>query len=573
MNIPPIDLLQPTIRLEGTNTLHDWLNYSCGRIGPYNAFDCLSTALAHPGLNALLERTGNRQFYREWFRTIVPAARAIQARGLGHLDRGRLKAYREKLNKDLGELEGKILGRVSLFEDLRKEAERWRAEHEAADWAAAREKNAKKKKPLPPEEVQCTKAAIREKGYQSRLKKAERARETFLNSRGENGKLAAWLFGEAGFKPAPKAHKRPARSTAQAALMYIYTHLRKKDEPNKWILEDLFHRSRLNTIRTRYLDFSTGRDDRVYPRLRLYTACTFRWAYSDPPLHQWPKELRHLIVARPGCVYVGADYSQLEARIMAYFAGEEKDIAAFEDPSRDVHVESALDVFEHPYKLNEETLSELRRRVAAGEKKVHAYAACSPAWGALSKTSRDQERQYSKKKRYEIGYGASPKGAAAQQLFCPCPRQECREGAPSELVLSPAQNKRVAQRWTVTRPTTMKWRDDLIASVTANGRRWKSPFGYTRQFCAPAKEMRTSLLNCPMQSSGAFIVNRAVSRLHKEGWPIVLQMHDQIVLEVPKERAEEAAEALRSAMETPIPEIRNAVFPVDLKTGEDWGQL
>lgn len=567
------DLLSPTIRLDGTNTLHDWLNYDATKIGNYNAFDCLSTALAYRGLRQLLESSGNLGFYDNWFSETVPAARAIQARGFGHLDRGRLAAYKDKLGKDLGELEDKILSRVSLFQELRDAADYWRIENEAMDRAAALAKNAKKKRPLPEDEVKLTKELSREKGYHSRLAKAEKARQTFLNSRGENGKLAEWLFGEAGFKPAPKAHKRPARSTAQAALMYIYTHLRKKDQPNKWILEDLFHRSRLNTIRTRYLWFPTGTDDRVYPRLRLYTAETFRWAYSDPPLHQWPKEIRHLICARPGHVFVGADYSQLEARIMAYYAGEQKDIDAFEDPRRDIHVESALDVFDHPYTLNEETLAELGRRVAAGEKKTHAYAAISPAWGEMTKLAREQERDYSKKKRYEIGYGASEKGAAAQKLFCPCPRKECREGAPTELVLSPERNKRVAQRWAVTRPTTMKWREELIRSVTENGRRWKSPFGYTRQFCAPAAEMRTSLLNCPMQSSGAFIVNRCVSRLHRMGWPVVLQMHDQIVLEVPKDQANDAAAVLRSVMETPVPEIRNAIFPVDLKIGEDWGQL
>src|SRR6185503_3126576 len=142
--------------------------------------------------------------------------------------------------------------------------------------------------PKPESELRHTKEASREKGYRARLREAEESRRTFLNSRGENGALAHWLFDLVGFKPAPKTDKRPARSTAQSALMHIYTHLRKMDEQNKWILEDLFHRSRLNTIRTRYLLFDTGTDDRVYPRIRLYTAETLRWAYSDPPLHQWP---------------------------------------------------------------------------------------------------------------------------------------------------------------------------------------------------------------------------------------------------------------------------------------------
>lgn len=573
--IPDSDLIAPTIRLENTTTSHEWLQYGAYELGCYNNFDCIATALAYPKLLELLDTAKNRAYYERWFATVVPVARRIQERGFGHLDRDRLAKYRTELTAQLKEIDDKILAKVSLFGEMEAEAKRWRDEDEAADRslatgkakaaaetkykAAVRKARAAKSRKAArsyaakarllwqtvndPPAAELTRAASREKRYQSRLKKVAAARKTFMGSRGTKGKLATWLFGEMRFKPAPKAHKRPARSTAKAALMFIYTHLRKMDEPHKWILEDLFHRARLNTIRTRYLHFPTGRDNRVYPRIRLYSAETFRWAYSDPPLHQWPAEIRHLIVPRPGYVFVAADYSQLEARILAYQAREARDIQAFEDRSRDVHAETAQVVFE---------LTDAQ-------------------WAAMDPVRKKKHRNFAKKKRYEIGYGASEMGAAAQELFCPCPR--CVDKVPQILAMSPEQNRRIAKKWAVTYATTMKWRDNLFRTAVAKGRVWVSPWGYTRRFAAPASEMMRPLFNCPCQSGAAEIINRAAIKLDAEGWPIVGQYHDELILEVPIEQQQAAAAALRRHMEAPVPELGGAIFPVEVHSGSDWGEL
>lgn len=543
LEIDPSDLVAPSIQLENTATSHKWLQYSAEAIGVYNAYDCLATALAYRGLQPLLDRAGNRAYYNRWFSRVVPAALNIQRRGFGHLDRGRLAAYKEKLNKDLEELDGGLLARAVHLGSLVEAAEEWRRNDAALDLEVARAKNAAKKNPFPESEVVGTRGKRREIGFRARVKEAEEARRTFLNSRGETGQLAKWLFDTIGFKAAPKTDKRPARSTAQSALMHIYTHLRKLDEPNKWILEDLFHRSRLSTIRSRYLNFETGPDNRVYPRIRLYTAETLRWAYSDPPLHQWPDEIRHLIVARPGYVFVRGDYSQCEARIMAYLAGEKKDIEAFSDKTRDVHAETAQDIF--------------------GISPTH--------WAAMDPTLRKKHRDYAKKKRFEIGYGASEKGAGVQQLFCPCPR--CADKVPQFLQLTPAQNKLVMQRWSSTRATTMRWRDQLFESVIANGRRFQSRWGFTRQFCAPARESRNSIWNCPMQSGASEIANEAITLLDQMGAPVVQQMHDDIKLEVLEREAPLWEQQLREVMERPIAELNGVRFPVDIHTGHDWGEL
>ncbi len=517
---------------------HPWLNFPTDKVGVYNAYDCYATALARRELPALLEQSRNTTYFNWWFSNVVPAALNIQRRGFGHLDRGRQTDYKRKLTRELNELEGKLLGQTRLFERMREEADAWRVEHEAKDRAAAEAKNAKRKRPL--ETAPLTRERQREVGYNSRIAKIEETRDSFLNS---GPQRAAFLFDELGLKPAPKAHKRPARSTSQHALMYVYRHLRKMDEQWKWAVEDLMHRSRLNTIRSRYLDPPVGPEDRFYPHIRVYAAETLRWAYSNPAFHQWVPEIRHLVVPRRGHVFVAADSKQIEARIMAYFAQEAKDVAAFEDPSRDVHAETAMDLF---------------RLDAAG-------------WAATAPDLRKKMRDFAKTKRYEIGYGGSGLGNQAK-IYCPCPR--CADKVPQMLALTPKEQRNIMKRWEASRGATMRWREDTFMQVCRNGKRWTNPVGgYTRQFFRPADELKTELANYPCQSTAAELMNRTVVRLDKIGAPVVLQMHDEIILEVPINQSDHWARTLREVMEIPVEDFGGVIFPVDVHVGEDWASL
>lgn len=516
---------------------HPWLQFPNDRVGAYNTYDVVMTALARRELPTLLKQSGNADYFARWFRDLVPVALNIQRRGFGHLDRGRQAELKRKIAGELDGLEGKLLAEVRLFDEMRAAAEQWRVDHYAKDLADATAKNAKRKKPRP--EPKLTREKARETGYASRVRKAHEARESFLNSPQAK---ADWLFGTLGLKPAPKAHKRPARSVGQHALMHIYRNLRKMDEKWKWVIEDLFHRSRLNTIRTRYLDPPTGPDDRIYPHVRVYAAETLRWAYSNPALHQWVPEIRHLIVAGSGKVFVAADVKQFEARIMAYYAGEEKDIAAFEDPTRDVHAETARDLF----------------RLSPAE------------WDALDPAIRKKQRDFAKTKRYEIGYGGSGLGNAAK-VFCPCPR--CAAKVPQMLSLAPAEQRTIMKRWEASRGKTMRWREETYRQVIANGKRWTSPFGYTRTFFRPADDIRTELANYPMQHTAAELINRSVVELDRLGAPVVLQMHDELVLECPVAEVDHWKKTLQEVMETPVPEFGGVIFPVDVHVAEDWGGL
>lgn len=525
---------------------HTWLQYSDELVGRYNAYDVLATMLARRELPRLIEQSGNAAYWEYWWNRVIPAALNIQRRGFGHLDRARLHEMQRQLVGEVDAIEARLLEAVPWWRELRLAALDWRDEQEACAERAARFKAAARRDgALKP----ATGAKRRAIGLQSRLVAAERARASFLNSPDAK---ARWLFDVLELVPAPATHKRPARSTGQHALLHIHRHLRKRDEPHRWVLEELFHRSRLNTILTRYIGrdsrsvpFGTGPEERIYYHQRTYAAETLRWAASDPPLDQWPQRLRSLVRAREGHVFVSADWKQLEVRILALYAQERADLDALADPTRDIHTETVWDL----------------------------WPSMRAEWDTVPAERKALARTFAKNKRYELNYGGSGLGGAAK-AFCPCPRTECREAAPASMQLSPEEQQRIMKRWEAMRPRTWAWRRALYNEVVAAGKRWVCPVsGYTRQFLRPAKDIRTELANYPMQHTAAELLNRAAVALDEMGIPIVKTIHDQVILEVPIADAENAAKVLREVMERPVPELDGAVFPVDIHTGVYWSDL
>lgn len=87
-------------------------------------------------------------------------------------------------------------------------------------------------------------------------------------------------------------------------------------------------------------------NDWVHPHFWQCSADTTRFTCSDPNLQQVPKDSRHIIGNIPGYKIVSADYSQIEVRISAYYAKDERLIAALEE--EDVHRAMASEVFQKP---------------------------------------------------------------------------------------------------------------------------------------------------------------------------------------------------------------------------------
>jgi DNA polymerase I-like protein with 3'-5' exonuclease and polymerase domains len=515
------------VKTQTTNPNHAWLKHPTQRLAIYNCHDTVNTARILPHLIDHLQRNGQFDFYRRWFDETVPVVMAMMKRGIGQLDIEGRNLYRTLLKRQIRDLEEKILARVSLFDRLTDELESTLSAYVAAHPTAEKMPDIKRR---------------------SGERKILRRRASFFNRGGEreNTDLAQFLYDELGFKIPPKTTKRKARSVGQDALFWILEHLRVKDEPHRWILEDLFHRSRLNTIRTRYLTVDCEPDGRVHPTIKLYAAETLRISYSGDrgeAIHQWPKEARWIIGARPGHTFISRDYSQIEARVMAVLANDRTTLDAFA-AGVDVHVANSLDLF----------------------------SLTTEDWDALPSVRRKETRNYSKGFLYKISYGG--KGDTdSQKLFCPCPR--CIDKVPQSLDLSRVEKKAAEERWNRKHRATLVWRATLLQQIKGphGDHSWTSPFGYRRFFLEPLSEAERSIYNFPMQHCAAEIVRRAMVRLHALGCPIVIQMHDELVAEVPDGEVDHWSEVMRVVMETPVPELGGTVFPTDVAVGKTWAEV
>ena len=349
------------------------------------------------------------------------------------------------------------------------------------------------------------------------------------NSIGSPKKLASFLFGVLGLK-ATKRTETGMDSTDQEALYGLLRKLRKKDGHTRPVLLALFHRSRLKTIYQRYLSIETGVDGRARAKVKMYGTKTFRYSYSEPALQQFPPEARHVFKAGIGHRFLSVDYSQLEARLLALLSKDRASLKVF-DSGGDVHTENSKD---------------------------------------LGLEATKESRGFAKTFLYGLSYGGQAE-TMKTKLFCPCDR--CIDQMPPTLELTRPKIKEAEIRWLKKHPAIKKWHTKLLSGVYRT-RCYKSPLGVTRYFSAPyGLDLEREVKNAPMQMGAAVLMNRAQVKLHEAGLPVILQMHDEFVLEVPKGDVQSIAAQVQSIMETPVAELDGVVFPTKVGVGETWGSL
>jgi DNA polymerase-1 len=382
------------------------------------------------------------------------------------------------------------------------------------------------------------------------LKETDDAIQSFAEGHGFDGgagfnidspkQRASLLFDHLGLRP-PKTTESGHRSTDQDALVRLLRSLRKRDEGCRTLLEHMFHRSRLHTIDIRYLELDPGMDGRVRPSIKAVGTETGRLAYADPPLQQFPPEARHIFEAPEGYRYLAGDYSQLEARIMAILSADQSSLRAF-GSGEDVHAQNARDLFGWSV----------------------------DAWEQLDDGRRKASRDFAKSFLYGMSYGGAA-DTMRNKLFCPCPK--CVDKVPSSLEMGPKAKAEAMERWLTKHPVVGRWRNNLVKQVFAN-RTYINSLGRKRYFFQPPGDgLRREVYNFPIQSTAADIVNNAMIQLDTLGAPIVLQMHDSFMLEVPEGELDKWASTLKEVMEQPIPQLQNHSFPVELTSGQSWGSL
>lgn len=360
--------------------------------------------------------------------------------------------------------------------------------------------------------------------------------DKFPNSRDQ---VSAFLFDALKLKAAKRTGKKQRGSVDQDALTRVLRDLRKMDEPHRHTLYDLFHRTRLATILSRYVKLTPDPDGRLRPVIKSNHVKTGRLAYANPALQQFPEEARHVVVAAPGKVFVCADHSQLEARLLSYYCNDLPAIKVFEDGG-DPHAANAMDLFN----------------------------LTSEQWAAQENP--DPARNYAKTWLYRRMYGGTA-ASGDKKLFCPCPK--CAAKMPSTLALRPSEAAAAEERYDARHPAVKLWQRTTAAEVRVT-HRFPLLLGGYRYLSSPwSSDLDRELKNLPMQSGGARVMIRSQVELFRRGVPIVLQHHDSFMVECDEAAVGATVDTLREVMETPVRiGTRDVALPVDIKVGRNWGR-
>jgi len=466
------------------NTSHKFLRLPNESIFLYNAHDAHNTAKLFLAMRAEMQSQNfptQWNFYTEWVQPLQAAVMDMQKRGI-LLDKEKKHTYHMNLRRELNETDQFI-----------------------RDYAD-------------------------QTGFTDYTDK-------FPNSGMQTGKF---LFDHLKLK----SHKKTETgrySVDQDALTRVLKKFRKKDEPHRQLLYSLFHRARLQTILTRYMTIPLGPDKRCRPTVKITGTKTFRYAYADPALQQFPPEVRHLFQAERGKILIASDYSQLEARILAYLSGDEISIEAF-NSGKDVHTQNARDLF---------GLSKTQWEGLGGKAKAY--------------------RNFAKGFLYRISYGGE--GAVEKsKTYCPC--EKCADRTPQSLTLKKYEILNAEENWFKTHHWVRKFQDSLCESVQRN-HYYESPFGLRRWISKPwGNDLRREVLNIPMQMNGAIRMNQAQVKMHAMGLPIILQFHDAFLLEVPEtpgSLVDQHIADMKGVMEEPVEAFGGVSFPVDTEIGHNWG--
>ncbi len=273
--------------------------------------------------------------------------------------------------------------------------------------------------------------------------------------------------------------------------------------------------------------------DRVHTTFSQDVAATGRLSSTNPNLQNIPirteqgRKIREAFITDGDKVLVSADYSQFELRLAAILSGDEKLINDF-NGDVDVHTKTASEVYGIP----------------------------------MDDVTKDQRRA-AKVINFGVLYGMSPHGLAANTG------------------MSFTQAKDFIDQYFELRAPVRKFIDATLEEArtegyveTYYGRRRPTPDVKSSNFMVRAGAERAAA-NMPIQGTEADLMKRAMLKVDEELGDLgeqILQIHDSILVECPKENGEKVAELLKRVMENIAPELKIAL-KVDVHIGNTWGDL
>ena len=345
--------------------------------------------------------------------------------------------------------------------------------------------------------------------------------------------LMDWLYGQLGVKAVQRTRKRPtgqkvATSTLDEEAIKELLARPTLPQQARLPLSIVLRIRDIHKMVATYLEAPLDSDGRIRCGYSLTGTETGRLSShatafgTGTNLQNVPPGIaRDVVVADPGCVFVQADLSQAEARVVAYLAREQRLIDVF-NQGGDIH-----------------------RRNAAAIFKVPEAAVTIP------------QRSLAKKIVHASNYGMGIQKFAR------------------ETGLPIAEAKRLREQYFATYPGIKRWHlsteDTLLRT-----RILTTPYGRMRQFFGPWGDdlVREGLAFVP-QSTVADCLNQGLIAYHEQGpGEILLQVHDSVLVSVVESQQQEVVEALRHHLRQPIlVNGAECVIPVDVKVGKSWGSL
>lgn len=302
------------------------------------------------------------------------------------------------------------------------------------------------------------------------------------------------------------------------------------------IIEQILEYRQLAKLKSTYADgldaFIDEKDGRIHTTFNQTITATGRLSSTEPNLQNIPirmelgRQIRKVFVPEEGCVFLDADYSQIELRVLAHMSGDESLIRAYRE-NADVHRATASLVFHTPY----DEVTDLQRRNA-------------------------------KAVNFGIVYGISGFGLSR------------------DLNITKKQAEKYIEDYFETYPKVKEFMDQMVADgkskgyvTSLYGRRRPIPEISSKNFMQRQFGERIAM-NSPIQGTAADIIKIAMIRVAgrlKEGnykSRLILQIHDELLIETYVDEIAEVKDILESEMENAC----NLLVPLiaEVKQGDSW---
>lgn len=305
--------------------------------------------------------------------------------------------------------------------------------------------------------------------------------------------------------------------------------------PEYPIVSDILEYRQLTKLKSTYADGLAnyiGEDGRIHSTFHQTITATGRISSTEPNLQNIPirvelgRLIRKVFFPKEGYVFVDADYSQIELRVLAHMSGDEQLIQAYRD-AKDIHRATASQVFHIPF----DEVTDLQRRNA-------------------------------KAVNFGIVYGISSFGLS------------------QDLSISKKEAAEYIERYFESYPRIKEFLDSLVTeakekgySITMFGRRRPMPELTSSNFMQRSFGERVAM-NAPIQGTAADIIKIAMIKVHdrlKETGlksRLVLQVHDELLIEAAKDELEQVKQILSEEMHHAADLA--VELEIDMHTGNNW---